>query len=361
MSLWKLVKLKFGRCPVHFGEVGIGLEETSERVRSDTLFSAWVSAYARLFGQAKVTELLDQFKSSSPPVQMSSTFIYRHLKDKDIYYLPSPRKRPLNYPEDDLDFAKEYKNLNYLPLEVWQKWYQSTGFTDEDCRELELIAKVNQGTQGKSSQFLQSQGTFDYKSAYKTDLVPKIAVDRISHSTNLYRTGFVQFEWDIDSKTQIVRSSGLYFLLKFQQADPNLEGELLAALDFLGEEGLGGERSSGAGRFEVEFEPLSKTWQQVINFSKGTHHALISLFWKPDISPELLEDASYDFMSRGGWLFSHHSGEQLRRKTVRMFMEGSVFKKEPVGKLADVTPPKFNHYPIYRNGISLSLPIKLSR
>ncbi|MFB8790763.1 MAG: hypothetical protein U7123_18385 [Potamolinea sp.] len=48
MSTWKLVRLNFGRSSAHFGEVGIGIEETSERVRSDTLFSAWISAYASL-------------------------------------------------------------------------------------------------------------------------------------------------------------------------------------------------------------------------------------------------------------------------------------------------------------------------
>ncbi len=58
MSVWKLVKLNFGRSPAHFGEVGIGMEETSDRVRSDALFSAWVSIYARLFGKEAVEELL---------------------------------------------------------------------------------------------------------------------------------------------------------------------------------------------------------------------------------------------------------------------------------------------------------------
>jgi hypothetical protein len=47
MSHWKLVKLDFGRNLVHFGELGIGMEALSERAYSDTLFSAWVSSYAR--------------------------------------------------------------------------------------------------------------------------------------------------------------------------------------------------------------------------------------------------------------------------------------------------------------------------
>lgn len=41
---WQLVRLNFGRTPVHFGEKGIGLESTCERVSSDTLYSALFSA-----------------------------------------------------------------------------------------------------------------------------------------------------------------------------------------------------------------------------------------------------------------------------------------------------------------------------
>ncbi len=47
MSEWRLVRLNFGRSPTHFGQVGIGLEETTERLQSDTLFSALISTYAR--------------------------------------------------------------------------------------------------------------------------------------------------------------------------------------------------------------------------------------------------------------------------------------------------------------------------
>nr|WP_052324809.1 hypothetical protein [Hassalia byssoidea] len=95
MTTWKLVKLNFGRSPVHFGELGIGMEESKERVRSDTLFSAWVSAYARLFGKEAVEALLQEFQQNTP-VRMSSTFIYREVNKQTIFYLPRPLKFPIN-------------------------------------------------------------------------------------------------------------------------------------------------------------------------------------------------------------------------------------------------------------------------
>ncbi len=368
MSGWRLVKLNFGRNPAHFGELGIGIEETSERVRSDTLFSAWLSAYARLFGKDAVEQLLKQFlDSATPPVQMSSTFVYRYDGKQTIYYLPRPLTFPVNYPADDgtdegdLKFFKTYKKLSYLPLEVWQQWYQGEGFRKSD--RAELIAE----TQGKSDGWLRQAGTFDYKKAFETDRVPKIAVDRITRATNLYHTGFVQFQWE-PNDNDIKSLSGLYFLLYFSKTDQKLEENVRAALHLLGEEGIGGERSSGAGRFQVEWLELSDPslpngWREVVKCSEQSAcYCLMSLFWDDELSKleQLIKDASYEIQARGGWIASPFSGRQLRRKTVRMFVEGSVFPEKTQGKLANVTPTGFTTHSIYRNGISLSLPIKIA-
>ncbi|MBX9258321.1 type III-A CRISPR-associated RAMP protein Csm4 [Desmonostoc muscorum CCALA 125] len=347
MSVWKLVKLNFGRNLAHFGEVGIGLEETSDRVRSDTFFSAWVSSYARLFGKKAVEELLQLFPTDKQPqgiapFRISSTFIYREIGKDTIYYLPRPLKFPINYPDNDLAFFKAYKKLNYLPLEIWQRWYQGTGFTTDDTHELENY------TPAKPKGRLATAGVFDYSKACKIEQLPKIAIDRNTRATNIYHTGFVQFDWEKNP-------AGLYFLLELSLEGENLADKLEAALYLLGEEGIGGERSSGAGRFEVKWSELPETWQNVVNFHTGNYHTLMSLFWDLSITTEFLKNASYEIQERGGWI----SESQLRRQMVRMFSEGSVFPAPPQGKLVDVKPEKFTRHSIYRSGISLSLPIKV--
>lgn len=347
MGEWKLYKLNFGRNPVHFGELGIGMEETSDRVHSDTLFSAWISAYARLFGKVTVEELLQQFQAETEPLfRLSSTFIYRQIQEKTIYYLPCPIKRPINYPDDDLEFAKAYKKLNYLPLEVWQRWYQGEGWKKSD--EDELIAKAKAKKGEKIDGELTTAGTFSYGEATKKGKVPKIAVDRISAATNIYHTNFVYYQGNC----------GLYFLVEF--SDPEFQNTFLNVLKFLGEEGIGGERSSGAGQFKVESSELTDEWQKVVKFDKGNFHSLISLFWEKLLSEDFLENSSYELLRRGGWISSSPSGSQRRRKSVQMFAEGSVFQDQPKGQLANVTPDGFKtdntHY-IYRSGISMSLSI----
>lgn len=347
MSIWKLVKLNFERNLVHFGEVGIGMEETSDRIRSDSLFSAWVSNYARLFKPEGIEELLRLFPTDKqpqliPPFRISSTFIYRQVGTDTIYYLPRPLKFPINYPDDDLAFFKTYKKLNYLPLKIWERWYQGTGFNHNDARELE------NHTPDKTLGELATAETFNYSKACKFHQLPKIAIDRNTRATNIYHTGFVQFAWDENP-------AGLYFLLELSPKGEKLAEKLQAALHLLGEEGIGGERSSGAGRFTVNWLHLPKDWQKIVNFSTGNHYTLISLFWNSDISSDFIKNSSYEIQARGGWIVE----SQLRRQMVRMFSEGSVFSTPPQGKLVDVTPEKFTKHRIYRSGISLSLPIKL--
>ena len=352
MSVWKLVRLQF-LGTAHFGELGIGIEETSERVRSDTLFSALIAVYARMFGSQAVSELLQQFcdRENPPPFCISSTFIYQQVADKITYYLPKPLRFPWNYPDDDLNFFKTYKKkLNYLPLEIWQRWYQGEGFADSD----ELITYTNDG---KSQGNLNQARAFAYVTCYKKRPLPKVAIDRVTRATNFYHTGIVQFQQDSQAH------SGLYFLIHFPCVNKTLEHNLKAVLKWLGDEGLGGERSSGSGQFKAKWDSLSPTWQQVVDFKDNSYYTLMSLFWTNDEQKlnEAIADkkASYEIIERGGWVSSSPSGYQLRRKSIRMFAEGSVFCSEPIGKLADVTPLGFTNHPIYRSGVSLSLPIKV--
>jgi CRISPR-associated protein Csm4 len=351
MSRWKLVRLKFRRNVTHFGELGIGLEETSERVHSDTLFSAWLSAYARLCSSIEIESLIDKCKQLTPLFRLSSTFIYQEINGQLIEYLPRPLKFPKNYPtDDDFAFTKTFKKLKYLPLSVWQRWYQGEGFTEADRNE--LIAR----TKGSSAGVLTEAGTFDYSKAYQIQKLPKVAIDRTTRATNFYHTGVVSYRWDLVNG-DIESQSGLYFLVEFPTEDTEFDRTFFAVLDFLGSEGIGGERSSGAGQFEAEAVDLNATWKAVTQFADGTQYSLFSLLWQSQITPAMLHQASYELQQRGGWITSLASGGQQRRRTVQMFAEGSVLQFQPVGELADVTPPNFHAHRVYRSGICLSLPI----
>jgi CRISPR-associated protein Csm4 len=350
MSVWKLVKLDFQTNPVHFGELGIGMEETAERIHSDTLFSAWFSAYARLYPD-RIQALFDRFpidgvSELEPPFRVSSTFVYgKSETDPDTHYLPTLLTLPTGYPHGNLQFAKAFRKLKFLPLSIWHRWYQGTGINKGELDEL-LTKSGN----------LARSGTFDYGKIFNSQTLPKVAVDRIHNATNFYQTSFIYFD-----------KGGLYFLFYMPVQDDELYCQLQTALNWLGDEGIGGERSSGAGRFAAAWLELTPEWESVIDAKiDRPNRALISLFWDlPEVCYAYIEDDStrYHLQERGGWI-SARSGRQLRRKSVRMFMEGSVFSQPDRGRLAIVTPDELknkNHHPIYRSGIGLSLPILPSK
>jgi CRISPR-associated protein Csm4 len=342
MSSWQLFHLQFGRNAAHFGELGIGIEGTIERVRSDTLFSAWVTTYARLYSNEQVEMLLKKFCSDNPPFRLSSTFIYDRRSQPVTYYLPHPQKKPRNFSiSSDPTLAKDYKKLKYLPLETWQAWYQSDrGFSDESLTEL-----------------LRRR----YGSTFEIEKIPKVAVDRATRATNFYYTGIVRYHWQ-QSEQGIESLSGLYFLVHFSEDDSFWQSLFQDILEVLGQEGLGGERSSGAGQFTVQPIPeLPLLWKQVLDYKeeKENAYSLISLLWQNNFTDADLQDAAYELQERGGWITSPQMSHQRRRKSVQMFTEGSVFSKAFPGMLADVKPEEFQAHPIYRSGIALSLPIRI--
>jgi CRISPR-associated protein Csm4 len=359
MSTRKLVHLNFGRNVAHFGELGIGLEEANERVRSDTLFSAWMSAYARLFSGAEIERLIENMQQPVPLFRISSTFIYQVLGDQTVYYLPKPLKLPAGYPiGDDFEFTKTFKKLRYLPASVWQRWYQSSGF-DQASDGQELI----EATQAQASGGLAQAGTFAYGQAFKFQKHPKVSIDRTTHATNFYHTGMVGYRWEAE-ENEVKSLAGLYFLVEFPTKDLDFEQTFFAVLNFLGGEGLGGERSSGAGQFKLKISDLDAVWTKLSQFSDSHQHCLLSLCWEPKISQSLLVQASYELQERGGWITAPGVDAQRRRRTVQMFTEGSVFSGCPAGGLADVTPVNrqgdktFTQHNIYRSGIALSLPMR---
>ena len=322
MSL-KVVKLRF-KTPVHFGQMGIGIEEVSEVVHSDTLFGALCWAWASLYGRESLEDLLNSF-TEKPPFLLSSCFIY----SGDTFFLPKPHTSPPGF--EDLATREEYsriiKEMNYLPRETFRCWA---------WRE-----KIDYG-------FIKS----DYSKCYERFLVPRVALDRATSNSQIFYCGVVRYR----------DNCGLFCLIRIE--DVACEEKLHAAFDLLGEMGLGGERTSGFGRFEPIWEDADEEWRRLLSFP-GDSYCCLSLFHpeNPEIIDELIEGASYSLLERRGWFSSPFSKKQYKRKTVTMFAEGSVFTRPITGHLVDVTPDIWRKeeedpHPIYRYGYAFTIPIK---
>ena len=270
-----------------------------------------------------ITEL-----AAAPPFLLSSAFPYF----QQSYFLPRPLGSTApKLPDEDLHSHKKLKKIQWVASSLWHL----TTANDLQFRvgDIDIVQstvalpKANYDSPEKMKLWVE-EGR------------PRLATDRISGAPlegQLFNFGRVHFHPD----------AGLYFLVNFDSE--NVRQCFEAALSLLGDSGIGADRSNGNGFF---------SWQRADNFPKlmitnsNTSVALSLISPAPgDFSDTWLDGASYNLTSRGGWI-AHHG---LRRRRLRMFTEGSQFRRPLVGHVVEVTPTntsgeKLSPHPVYRDG-----------
>jgi CRISPR-associated protein Csm4 len=313
--------------PFHMGTKETILEETSEYIHSDTLFSAICNAYRLLYGKDKLEELLNLYINNAPPFLLSSAFPYIG-GSSDVLLFPLPKSVDLGKYVDD---RKKYKKVELISKSIFLKII--SGEINEtfinDCHLIQdnrvLIAGIENIGKGD-------------KKIWASREVPRVAIDSITNTTNIYHVGEVVYS----------AGCGLYFLIDFK--NPEFIEKVKSAIRVLGDEGIGGERTYGKGLFKVKNFELIK-----FDITSNNNFVTLSLYYPGQEELNGL-NGDYDLVKRGGWIYSI-DGISMRRKTVRMFVEGSVFEKpsESYGKLISVTPLNCL-YKVYRYGYAFPIP-----
>ncbi len=319
--------LKF-QTPVHLGEfTGEGMESVHAGLaRSETLWAALLTAWVRLAGTSEplAPPRAQDLDTWHPPFRLSSAFPF---VDHTLYF-PLPFAR---LPGEDRErrqdpaLRKLLKKVRFIPKPLFERWLQGQPFEPAHFDALE------QGWQHLQSHLQEYQE-------------PHVALGHAAFQSQIYYVGVATFH----------PRAGLFFLVEPSQQD--LE-PLRAALNLLAEEGLGGRRSQGLGRF---------TWHEAqvqlqVPEAADAFVLLSSLNPCPEFlqSPEVLQKSSYALYESKGWALSPVTKHQAFRKPVWMFGEGSVFPREPRGRLLDVTPYDWQApHPVYRHGIAFAVPLK---
>lgn len=318
----KAYKLKF-HSSFHL-DSGTAVDGPSEIfIKSDTLFSAICSAANKFYGSVVVEEFLKQ-----DSLILSSAFPFLN----DEYFFP----RPLNYyPNiDNNEMIKDFKKIKF----VSEKYLKDILNHNEIDRSLINKNYILNGC-------WRTQKSKEGDIIFETNENPHIVIDRISNSTQIFYKTEVYFS----------KNAGLFFLA-------NVKDELInkfeSVLRFIGDEGIGADRTIGKGLFEVE---------EIQEFSLESAALPDSYYSLSLYSPSekefnaiLPKESFYEFDIRKGWL----SNNTLRRKSLRMFAEGSIIKfktkLEPKGSIQIVLSK--DDYPddlqtnIYRSGQSLFIP-----
>jgi CRISPR-associated protein Csm4 len=318
---------------------------------ADTFFSALCHGWINLYGEADLTTLLEQFKTGNLPWRMSDGFPYQIIREKNdaMPYLPKPMacdKPPEENKSDSQEnseesskLKKELKKIRFLQC-CHVKPFIQKGF-DEAWFEL-------------------------YKNAddlWETEAMPQVSVSRTGgEDAEPFQVNYLQFKKD----------SGLWIV--FQHTENSTLAKLKAVVEHLGEDiGIGGEKSTGAGRFTPEWSDAandnmaSKLLQKLKDSLKleqnhsGRSYLLSLCNPAPgEVSVVQHENSRYQIIDRKGFHASWNNGwpGPVKKKPVGMLTAGSVLDSPIQGRLVDVTPTLDNKqeapHPLYRYGIALT-------
>lgn len=345
----------------HLGEKEAILEKTSDYIHSDTLFSAICNAYRLLYGNEELRVLLEEFKHNEPPFLISSAFPYAD----EILTFPLPLS--INWDKyadggvierlnagrseeekiDKFDILKRLKKVKFVSEKIFWRIIEDESEIKNYINDKNIIQGIlfdDEGVERLKEQF----GLKENKNIriWREREVPRVVIDRKTNVSNIYHFGEVFF----------AKSCGLYFLMDLRKE--KYEKKVEAAIRVLGDEGIGGDRTYGKGLFKVEFKEIE------MNIEPRNHFVMLSLYYPREKEISMLRDGYYELINRGGWIYSIDA-KNLRRRTVRMFTEGSVFKfreeseSELNGSLADVKPEKFTEHNVYRYGYAFAVPMEV--
>lgn len=350
------------------------LQSVDDCIHSDTLFNGLVCCYRNLYGLVRTNELIGLF--SDVKIKLSSAFyfidVYRNGQFYQcIYFFPKPylsklsQKSETDY--DDITSKKQLKKLKFFSLSAQQKLLssvtqqESDWYHDTDFKQFETIS----GEFALLPEELPAHILPMIRiSKFRAEVdAPKVAIQRSSGSSaDIYYQADIEMRsvefsciqqngnWiysadrtaENETTEKWTIKPGFFFLLDHQLPDTT-ENKLMATLRLLSEEGIGGERSSGAGFFR-ELEINSFKWQL-----RGRLNINLSLV-SPD-ETDYPNIVNYQPILRGGYV----GGTVYRKKRVRLIREGAIFSEPVLGKLVDVTPNFFpENYRLYQNGINLA-------
>lgn len=325
----------------HFGRHGLGQEETSSVMTSDSLFAALTSALATSSGPEAVQHWIGQFTAGTPALVLSSAF----PRAGSVRFFPMPLKHfpsggPAALP------VKTLKKIKYLSETLFKEMLNGA----------DLAALVQKGRGLQDGQFLISAAEFDTLpvslrnsdlKVFKIDQRPRVVIGRESSQSTLYHTGQVTFSEDC----------GLWFAARWLRNEPALQQQFENMLGMLGDAGLGGERSSGFGKAALQKmgslnlpDPNGAAWVSLSRYLPAE-----------DETPALLSpQAAYAIETVGGWIYSTGVKSE-RRRSINMLTEGSVIgrlDKSAPGQMVDVQPD-YNGmqpvgHPVWRCGFALA-------
>lgn len=326
MKTFYCVKLNF-TSPLHLGRgIGETYDTGSKLLHSDTISSALASARVQLFGDKNLKDFLESFK-------VSSAFPFY----KNHFFFPKPMiKLNLEIENQNEHLQnKSLKKIEFVEQPVFEQLISNAKVTVP-----ELFFSENKKYLWSEEPAIQH--------IIKTEVQQRVTIPRDGQG---------------DSKPYYVErlffneNAGLFFLVETENRQTFHEIEV--SLKYLEDTGLGTDRTVGNGFFKSEISNLKLTVPE-----DGNYSMTLSLFCplKEELESVLHQDTAYLLEKRGGFIAgaSLEQFRHLRKKSVYMFKEGSVFNGNTLtGKVLNLRPQWDDEklHPVYRSGMPVYIPV----
>lgn len=327
----KIIKVRFGRHPLHLS-FGQGLYYFSQSVlHSDTLKNAIYASLGRLFGmQALNGKIYDSFIISS-----ALPFF------KDECFLPRPQ---CDIPLRNLN-RKARKKIRFVGKSLFEAW--SLG--KDDFKSMKAQAILNKGSLISGS--LSSR--YD-----QLEIMAKSDTDRVDLRNSPPTPYYVE-------QLRFHQDAGLYFFWEWTDiADEESKNKVLQALYVLADEGIGSDKTYGFGRFFLN--PRDQLFEELAFEGPATPTYQMNLGLYRPSSPEKealrgdLPRSGFQIIQRGGFIAEPREKKHAswRKHSANMFDIGSLlpYQLGRAGEKIDLRPPGVSH-PVWREGKTIFLPI----
>ena len=307
-------------------------------LHSDALYSALTHAFIPL-GELDAWLEATAMHVGGPQVRLSSCFPFVATENGDTLFLPPPES---HWPPPD-SLRIRWKSARYIPpTAIWQL------LSDKPLIEEHWVVD------GVSECLLPVIRNVPAQSPFRVTIRSRAAVDRLGQGVEAYQTACLEFS----------KGAGIWMAFDFanKEAEARWSPALKGALRLIADSGLGGERSSGWGRFEQpefaedELGPLL-FGNRYRSPEEVTGHWLLSLFSPAADDRVDWQRGAYRVVARTGRVESA-AGWGAAKRANQMIAEGGVLVAPvaPKGTARDVAPIGFPH-PVYRAGFALTIPI----
>ena len=311
----------------HFGKLGLdenmSLDDTSDYIHSDTLFSALVSEHFFIYGDnTKTNTFVKAFENNK--IKISSGFYSLTFAEKQILFFPVPVHFTFLVTKAEvLNNIKQLKKIKYASQCILNEGLTPDEWFSDKCVIIQdkFICKKSEIDDLISLEQLKQLKIYTHHSE------TKVKVHSTSQEGVLYNQVNIQIAENEIENLKI----NFFFLYDVSEEFKNQLNEVIYSLEF---SGIGGQRSTGSGQFEkleiADFE---------YNTPEETIPMSISLIIPENEKLDNFE--YYDFIERGGRRigFNPQEGKGFNLKRVKMLQEGAILKNNSEkGKITDIKP-----------------------